>query len=242
MEFDHSITEFMIANCAILLGSVVQTTTGMGFAMVSVPLLALISLDFVPGPTIFVNLFLTLLMLNDGRSTIVKREITILLPSLLIGTLLGVAVLSLVPAHTLGILFALLVLLAIAVTFLVEIHCLTPVGLFFGGVASGLMGTTSGIHGPPLAVLYQHENTSKVRATMALVFLVAYSLSLIALGIFGDFNSRQALSGSALLPGLLIGFQIGKRVRHQIPPLLARTIMLSIASISSVILLVKSVS
>ena len=242
MEFNHSITEFMIANCAILLGSVVQTTTGMGFAMVSVPLLALISLDFVPGPTIFVNIFLTLLMLNDGKSTIVTREITILLPSILVGTLLGALVLSLVPAHTLGILFAVLVLLAIGVTFFVKIHCLTPTGLIIGGVASGLMGTTSGVHGPPLAVLYQHENINKIRATMALVFLVAYSLSLIALSIFGDFSVRLAVSGLFLLPGLLIGFQIGKRVRHRIPPLLARTIMLTIASISAVILLVKSVS
>ena len=133
-------------------------------------------------------------MLSDGKSTIVTREISILLPSILVGTLLGALVLSLVPAHTLGILFAILVLLAIGVTFFVKLHFLTPKGLIIGGVASGLMGTTSGIHGPPLAVLYQHENINKIRATMALVFLVAYCLSLIALGIFGDFSVRLAIS------------------------------------------------
>lgn len=214
----------------------------MGFGMVAVPLLALISLDFVPGPTIFVNIFLTLLMLGDGRSTIVYREMTLLLPSILVGTLLGALVLSLLPSQTLGILFSVLVLLAIGLTFFVKIHCLTPVGLIVGGIASGLMGTTSGIHGPPLAILYQHEDIQKIRATMALVFLVAYSLALIALNFSGAFTVQHALSGLFLLPGLLIGFVIGKRVRHHIPPLLARTVMLSIASISAVVLLVRSVS
>ena len=232
--------EFAVANCAILLGSLVQTTAGMGFAMVSVPLLALISLDFVPGPTIFVNLFLTVLMLKDGRATIVRQEMLCLLPAILTGTVLGAVVLAHVPLATLGVLFALLVLLAVVVTFIVKVQCLTPSGLIIGGVAAGLMGTTSGIHGPPLAVIYQHEPIQKIRATLALVFLIAYTLSLLALALSGEFNVALAITGLLLLPGLLLGFQLGKRVRQRVSPARARMITLSIASVSAVILLVKS--
>lgn len=241
MDIDHSITELLIANGAILLGSTVQTTTGMGFAMVSVPLLALISLDLVPGPTIFVNLFLTFLMLNDGKSTIVRREMTILLPSILVGTILGALVLSLIPTSTLGILFAFLVLLAVALTFFVDSRGLSQTGLIIGGLASGLMGTASGIHGPPLAVLYQHENIQKIRATMALVFLVAYTLSLIALGVSGEFDVEDAVVGLFLLPGLLAGFLLGKQLRQFLSQSLGRLIMLCIASASAMFLLVKSI-
>ena len=48
----------------------------MGFGMIADPLLALISLDCVPGPMLFVNLFLSLLMLGDGRSFVVRKEVT----------------------------------------------------------------------------------------------------------------------------------------------------------------------
>ena len=212
----------------------------MGFAMVSVPLLALISLDFVPGPTIFVNLFLTVLMLSDGRATIVRQEMLMLLPAILLGTVLGAVVLAHVPLATLGVLFALLVLLAVVVTFLVKVQCLTRSGLILGGVAAGLMGTTSGIHGPPLAVIYQHEPIQKIRATLALVFLIAYILSLLALALSGEFNIAQAVTGLLLLPGLLLGFQLGKRVRHHVSQARARIVTLSIASVSAAILLFKS--
>ncbi len=145
-----------------------------------------------------------------------------------------------VPLATLGVLFALLVLLAVVVTFIVKVQCLTPSGLIIGGVAAGLMGTTSGIHGPPLAVIYQHEPIQKIRATLALVFLIAYTLSLLALALSGEFNVALAITGLLLLPGLLLGFQLGKRVRQRVSPARARMITLSIASVSAVILLVKS--
>lgn len=240
MEISHSITTIIIANGAILLGSAVQTTAGMGFAMVAVPLLALISLDFVPGPTIFVNLFLTVLMLSDGKATIVRQEMTLLLPAIVAGTVLGTAVLTYVPVQTLGALFALLVLLAVGVTLFVKVQCLSPSGLIIGGVAAGLMGTTSGIHGPPLAVIYQHEPIQKIRATLALVFLIAYSLSLFALAFAGKFNVAMAVTGLLLLPGLLLGFQLGKRVRQHVSQARARMITLAIAVASAVILLLKS--
>lgn len=240
MDINHSFAELIIANCAILLGSIVQTTAGMGFAMVSVPMLALISLDFVPGPTIFVNLFLTALMLGDGKSAVVRQEMTILLPAILVGTVLGAVVLAYVPVEIVGVFFALLVLFSVVVTFIVKVQCLTASGLIIGGIAAGLMGTASGIHGPPQAVIYQHEPIQKIRATLALVFLIAYTLPLLALAFSGEFNIALAVTGLLLLPGLLLGFQLGKRARQQVSQSRARMTTLSIASASAVILLVKS--
>ena len=52
-----------------------------------------------------VNLFLSLFMLGDERSFVVRREITILWPTILIGTLIGTVVLPRAPSDTLGILY-----------------------------------------------------------------------------------------------------------------------------------------
>jgi len=102
------------------------------------------------------------------------------------------------------------------------------------------MGTVSGIHGPPLAVLYQKEPVEKTRATMALVFLIGYVISLIALAAAGHFDLRRGTLGLLLLPGLFIGFAAARKARGFLPAGVVRAMMLTIASASAVVLLVKS--
>lgn len=240
MELSHSVLSFLVANCAVLLASIVQTSTGMGFAMIAAPLLALISLEFVPGPMLFVNLFLSLFMLGDGRSHVVRREIIILCPAILIGTLLGVAILSRIPSSTLGVLFACLILLAVAITLVAKAQPLTGRNLTLCGIAVGTMGSTSGIPGAPLVVLYQNEPIEKTRPTMALIFTFSYITSLIALTYGGAFNTRLAMDGLALLPGLVLGFGIGKWARQYLTQAVGRLLMLSIASAGAFLLLAKT--
>ena len=107
MELTQSLPSLLVANGFVVFASLVQTSTGMGFGMIAAPLLALISLDCVPGPMLFVNLFLSLLMLGDGRSFVVRKEVTLLLPTIFVGTLIGAAIIMLLPGDILGIVFAL---------------------------------------------------------------------------------------------------------------------------------------
>jgi uncharacterized membrane protein YfcA len=242
MELSHSFQSFMIANCVVLLASVVQTSTGMGFALIAMPLLALISLEFVPGPMLFVNLFLALFMLNDGRSYIVRREITFLLPTILIGTVIGAGVLMQFEQGTLGILFASLILLSVFISLFVRALPLSSPNLVFCGVAVGIMGTSAGLPGAPLVVLYQNESMEKTRPTMALVFAFAYITSLTALAFTGAFSIRLALDGLFLLPGLVFGFMLGKWGRQYLTRAMGRILMLFIGSFGAILLFMKSVS
>ncbi|MCY6379899.1 sulfite exporter TauE/SafE family protein [Hoeflea prorocentri] len=240
MELSHSLLPYVIANCAVVIASLVQTSTGMGFAMIAAPLLALVSLEFVPGPMLFVNLFLSLFMLGDGRSHIVRREIVTLCPTILIGTLIGAAILTGVPGDSLAILFASLVLLAVAISLFAKAQPLTTRNLSICGVAAGAMGSTSGIPGAPLVIMYQNEPLEKTRPTMALVFTFTYITSLVALAYAGAFNFRLAMDGLMLLPGLLIGFAIGRWARQYMTQAMGRILMLSIASTGAILLLIKS--
>lgn len=240
MDLNYSINSLALANCAVFLGSIVQTSTGMGFAMVAVPLLALINLAYVPGPVLFVNIFLAIFMLKDGRSQIVRYEITTLLPMIIVGSALGVLVLLKIPSDSVSVLFSILILCAVLLSLISNTKKITRYGLIFGGISAGLMGTTSGIPGPPLAVLYQNEKIQKTRATLALVFLFAYISSLSGITIAGGFDLLLAFTGLLLLPGLILGFLIGKKYRDLLPKSIARTGMLSIASIGAIILLIKS--
>lgn len=240
MELTQPIASLVMANCIVVFGALVQTSTGMGFGMIAAPLLALVSFEFVPGPMLFTNLFLSLLMLGDGRANVVYKEVVILLPTILAGTVAGAAVLMLVPKDVLGVLFALLVLAAVAVTIFAKALPFTAQNLGITGIAAGVMGTATGIPGAPLVVLYQNEPIEKTRPTLAIVFTFSYVASLIALSFAGKFSVNLAFLGLLLLPGLALGYLIGKRVRGYLSKSVGRFLMLSIASSGAVLLLVKS--
>lgn len=240
IELSHSLLPFLTANCAVVIAAIVQTSTGMGFAMIAAPLLALVSIEFVPGPMLFVNLFLSLFMLGDGRAQVVRREIVTLCPTILVGTIFGAAILARVPSNSLAVLFASLILLAVAISIFAKAQPLTTRNLSICGVAVGTMGSTSGIPGAPLVILYQNEPLEKTRPTMALIFTFSYITSLIALTYSGAFNLRLAADGLMLLPGLLTGFGIGKWARRYMTKAMGRTLMLSFASVGAILLLLKS--
>ncbi len=241
MEFTQPISSLLLANGVVILAALVQTSTGMGFGMIAAPLLALVSLEYVPGPMLFINLFLSLLMLGDGRANVVQREVAFLLPTILIGTAIGAAIVMLVPTDTLGVLFALLILVAVAVTVFAKALALTSRNLAVCGVAVGVMGTATGIPGAPLVVLYQNERIEKTRPTMALVFTFSYISSLVALSFAGAFSAQLAFLGLMLLPGLIIGYAAGKRVRGYMTKATGRFLMLSISSTGALLLLLKSI-
>jgi len=108
--------EILAANGVLALGSVLQAATGLGAGLVVVPLLALISLEFVPGPVILAALALAWLMAWQGRTVISYTGMPLLLGGLLFGMILGTSVLSQVSLDRLGVLFGVLILLAISVS------------------------------------------------------------------------------------------------------------------------------
>ena len=230
----------VLANLVVGLATFVQASAGLGFAMLAIPLLAVIDLSYVPGPTLFVSLFLTLAMFVKGRSAVVYREIVTMSPALAAGTVLGALTVDLIPKPVLGVAFAGLILAGVAMTVFARPIPLTRTSLLSGGFASGLMGTISGIHGPPLVLLYQNEAIEKTRATIALIFCVAYVLSLSGLTLVGQFGTDGVLRGLSMLPGLFVGFALALKARRLFSTRVLRISMLSIASASALVLLAKS--
>jgi hypothetical protein len=54
--------DFVLANAAVLLGANLQASTGLGAGLIIVPLLALVSLDFVPGRLVLASVALSGIM------------------------------------------------------------------------------------------------------------------------------------------------------------------------------------
>lgn len=233
--------ELLVANIVVGFAGFVQTTTGVGFAMIAVPILVLIDLSYAPGPSLFVMAFLAIAMVVGAWRDVDGKGFSALFPGLAVGTLVGSQLLGLLSASAFGLVFGSIVLAGLALGRIGFAPRRTPVVNASGGFVSGLMGTISGIHGPPLAVLYQRAEPAKARATIAFVFVFASVLSLISLHLNGYFGREEALAGLALLPGLVAGFAIAMSGRRFIPDRVARSAMLAIAAFSAVTLIVKSV-
>jgi uncharacterized membrane protein YfcA len=159
---------------------------------------------------------------------------------LFLGTAVGALGLTAVAADRWPKLFAVLILLAVALS-VSGIHLpLSGRNLIAAGFVSGVMGTISGIHGPPMALLYQKEKGKIVRATLAVFFVIAYVMALIALGTVGLFGKTELFLGFALAPGVAAGYLVAKFAASLLDRAYwLRIAILTVASLSALALILK---
>lgn len=225
----------------MVIGSLLQASVGFGIALFVVPLLILLNPAFVPGPMIFAALFLAVLMGFRGRSAVDPKKLGLAGAGLLAGTGAGALSLTVLAAENWPRLFALLIFSAVALSVSGIRVGLTGRALVGAGIVSGFMGTISGIHGPPMALLYQREPGAVVRATLAVFFVLAYALALIALSAVGLFGSRELLLGLALAPGVVAGYLLSRFSRRLVERgRWLRIAILSVASLSALALILKA--
>jgi hypothetical protein len=194
----------------MVVGSLLQASVGFGIALFVVPLLVLLNPVFVPGPMLFASLFLAAIMAFRGWSAIDLKKLGLAGVGLFVGTAAGAMALMIVAADKWPKLFAVFILVAVALS-ASGIHIpATRRNLVAAGIISGVMGTISGIHGPPMALLYQREPGNIVRATLAIFFVMAYAIALIALGTIGLFGKKELLLGLTLAPGVIAGYIVAR--------------------------------
>ena len=106
----------VLATLVMAIGAALQAAVGLGMALFVVPLLALIDVRLIPGPVLLASVALAVMMAYRGRAAINRRELTLSLVGLCMGTAVGAWGLSLVAPASLTKLFALLILVAVLVS------------------------------------------------------------------------------------------------------------------------------
>ncbi len=230
-------TEFMLANVIVAVAAFVQAAAGIGFAMVAVPLLALIDIRYVPGASLFAMLALCLMMVGRGWRDIDGGRLPALIPGLGAGTVIGALFLGWLPASAMGVIFGAAVLIGLMIGQLGFTLRRSIASSALSGMVAGLMGTMAGIHGPALVIIYQNMAPPKARATIALIFVIASILSILSLHLSGLFGQLELLRGLALWPGVLIGYVLAIGCGHRISDIIARRAMVSLAALSALFLI-----
>lgn len=237
---EWSLITFLLCTFCVSAGALLQAVTGLGAGLIIVPLLASISLRLVPGPMIMASLALSLLMAFNGRQAIDFSNMKMLLTGLTTGTLIAALLIVHVPLARLGLVFGMMILLAVLISVLSPRLRLTAGGYFAAGGLSGLMGTAAGIGAPVLALIYQYHKGESLRPTLAFLYVYSSIIMLIALHFAGRFDQPEVIAGLYLIPGFVLGYLVSPRLVGFIDRGYARPAVLIIATLSAVLLIVRS--
>ena len=231
---------FLAATGAVMLGAVLQAATGFGAGLIIVPLLALVSLEFLPAPLILASMSLSFVMAWQGRRHIVRDRLGFMLGGLLIGIVLGALSIASLPADRAGIVFGLLVLAAVAVSVVAPRPPRSPAVLVGAGTLSGFMGVISAIGAPVLTLIYQHEEGRALRATLGLLYFAGSVVMLICLHFAGRFDAREAMLGLWLVPGYAAGYLVAGPLARLLDRGHTRSAVLVISCLAAAALIARS--
>ncbi|WP_246018298.1 sulfite exporter TauE/SafE family protein [Pelagibacterium montanilacus] len=229
----------VLAILAVIAAGAVQGSTGFGFNMVAAPVLALIDPAFVPVPMLLLALFVCIVGAIRERSEIDRKGLTASLSGRVAASILAVLCLGLVDQAAYSTLFAVLVLIAVALNLLGLKVDANPRNLFIAGGVSGFMGTLTSIGAPPMAMVYQNAKGPVMRATLSAFFVFGAIISLIALAIGGQVTWTGIGLGLLLLPFAMIGFVFSNWGRLLVDKGKVRIVVLSVSALSAVLLIVR---
>ncbi len=196
---------------ALLLGGAVLAATGYGSAVVALPVMELAFPSHMPALLILLGPPLIALMVGVERTYIDAPVVLQVASGLICGTFLAIPVLDVVSGRSLRLLFGFAALAAlVCLTVLRGGVARTRPRTFAAGLASGFMGTATGMSGPPLAVVFAHEHGPAVRATLGSVYAIGSALSIGALMVARRIDVTDLWLAALLTVPIVIGFSAGR--------------------------------
>lgn len=230
----------LFAALVVVFSAWVQGAVGFGYALVSAPLLALVSPTLVPGPIMLSSLVLSLASGIRERHSIDRRGVSVALAGRVPGVVLGASALAWLPEATMNVVFGGAVLLAVALSVSGLRLPMTATTLLGSGFLSGVMGTMTSIGGPPIALVYQDADGPRLRSTLNTYFAIGSAMSIPALAVAGHFGSRELVDGLMLLPATAIGFALSGASRAYLDRGRTHTAVMGVATVSALAVIVKT--
>ena len=236
------ISTFLLANSILVVASILQMATGVSVGMIIVPFLAMISYTLVPVPIVFASLSLTIMMAYKGRAHIDMHNALSVSIGMLIGIFIAVYLLSKIHFEYLGLVFGVFILISVFISLNIKAFKLTKKMNYAGGIVAGVMGTMAAVGGQILALLFQNHPLESIKSTLAVLYTLFSITMLFIFYLFGNFSYEQMLSGFYLMPGFIIGFFSAPLFSRFFNPSYAKTTVLAMATLGSLMLIYQSLA
>jgi uncharacterized membrane protein YfcA len=237
---EASLPALAIALAVTVLAAGVQSTVGIGFAVISVPLLGLLDSDLAPVPQLLVTLPLTLAMVGRERYAIDLSGVGWIIVGRIPGLIIGLVLLKIVSDRALDLVIGLIVLGAVLILSTGASLKRNPVTQVTTGTVSGVTGLVASIGGPPLALLYRDAKGAMLRSSLAAVFTIGITLSIAGRWVTDEIDRSDVAVALLLFPALVVGFFLGSRYRTRLEGRPLRIAILVISALAAIGLIVKS--
>jgi len=236
-----SILELVIAFGVSIFAAIVQGTIGVGFGVVSVPILSLVNPALAPVPQLLVIFPMTLLMAWRERNHIDRHGICWIIGGRIPGSVIGVVLLALATARTLDAMIAFAVLTAVFVIAAGHSIPRTPGNLFGTGILSGIMALVASIGGPPVALLYKDAKGAETRSSLAVIFAVGITVTVTARVLAGKISVDDLALAAVLFPAMLTGLAMSSRLTGRFEEAGMRRGILAVSTLAALSLLARSI-
>jgi hypothetical protein len=233
---------YILAFATVVVAAVAQASIGIGFGVVSAPILAVLDPVLVPGPLLVLGVLTSLIVAVRDRQDFQLGNLGYALGGRVIASVLGALTASVLSPQLFLLVFASLILAAVAISLSGMRFAPSPRSLFVAGAASGYMGTITSVGAPPMAIVYQHSPGGEVRANMSAFLVTGGTVSIISLAAFGAFNWSDALLSLKLLPALVIGTWLSGPLTRFTDAGWMRPAMLALCIAASLLLLWRALS
>jgi len=219
----------VLAPLVVLFGYVIFGMVGFGASLTNTPLLAhLLPLRFVVPLALLLDLFAAIALGTRLRGQADRGELRRILPFMLLGLALGLALLVKLPERALLLLLGCFVLYAglSSLSRRPGAGPLNPAWAIPAGVVGGIFSALYGIGGPIYTIYMSRRiaDKSAFRATMARLILIIGLVRLVLTAAAGLIGQEQLLLSALLLaPFAALGLVLGNWLHHRLS---ARRILL----------------
>ncbi len=228
-----------LSSAAVVMGVLTQRATGGAFGMVIAPLIALIAPEKMPAGILLIGLPVTLLSM-PRLADVALPELGPALVGRAAGAFMAAGVVALAPdPGAVAVLVALSVLVGVALSLSGLRLPITLPSLVGAGALSGLTGTLTSVGAPPMALLYQHAQPARARATLNAFFIIGIALSLGALAWRGQVRTGDATFALAMAPAMALGFGLARPAMRRLGGRSVRPLILALAAFASVMILLR---
>jgi uncharacterized membrane protein YfcA len=235
-----SALEWMVALVVTALAAMLQGVVGLGFAMVSVPILSLIDPRLAPVPQLLITIPLTVSMAWRERHAMDLSGAAWIIAGRVPGALIGLVFLAIVTGAALDVMIAVIVLIAVAIIasgYHVSRH---PGTDFTAGVFSGTSSLVASIGGPPLALLYTNAEGETIRSSLAAVFSVGILITVGVRAFSGNITASDLRVAAVLFPALLVGYLLSNPLKDRVTNRQLKATILVLSSLAAIGLLIRA--
>lgn len=229
-----------ILSLAVLVAAFVQGSSGLGFALITTPVIGLTDPGLVPVTTLLLMIPLNAYVAWRERGHIDRHGARWICLGRVPGTVPGLVLLAIIPLAHINLLVGVATVLAAVATLMAPAFSPKRGAFVAAGTITGVVETATGVGGPPYALVYQHHSAPVMRATVAFCFLVGELASLLVIAATGRMHSDQLTAALWLAPALVVGSVVSNLVHGKVRGPRVRIGIIAFSIVSGVTLLLKA--